>query len=101
MTILRWRLLIEKQAATFGFFRKMKDEEKDIIRLLNQRDKRAVAMLYDRYAASLYGIALQVVRSEPVAQDVIQEAFVKAWQNGSSYDFRKGTLVYRVFYKDG
>lgn len=49
-------------------------------------------MLYDNYSNALYGIILKIVRSEEVAEDVLQDAFVKIWKNVTSYDASKGTL---------
>ncbi|MDX1939421.1 MAG: sigma-70 family RNA polymerase sigma factor, partial [Saprospiraceae bacterium] len=59
---------------------------------LQQKDRQAIALLYDRYAPTLYGIVLRIVKSRESAEDIIQETFVKAWQNGSNFDTSKGTL---------
>lgn len=48
--------------------------------------------LYDRYSEALYGIALRIVRDEGTAEDVLQDAFTKIWQNGQRYDAKKGRL---------
>jgi len=66
--------------------------EKLIIRLLQQSDERAIEMLYDDYAAALYGVVFRIVLSEELAQDVLQESFVKIWKNGQQYNRSKGTL---------
>lgn len=66
--------------------------EKLIIRLLQHNDDRAIELLYDDYAAALYGVIFRIVLSEEVAQDVLQEAFVKIWKNGQKYNASKGTL---------
>lgn len=66
--------------------------EKLIIRLLQRSDERAIEMLYDDYAAALYGVVFRVVLSEEIAQDVLQESFVKIWKNGQQYNSSKGTL---------
>jgi len=67
-------------------------KDHQIIELLQQQDKKAIDALYDQYSSALYGIVLNIVRSEMVAQDVLQEAFVKIWSKGVSYDPLKGTL---------
>ena len=51
-----------------------------------------IETLYDQYAPNLYGIVLHIVREESVAEDVIQEAFVKIWKNGDRFQPEKGTL---------
>jgi len=63
-----------------------------ITELLKAKDKRAIEVLYDQYAPNLYGVVLKIVRSEEIAQDVMQDAFVKVWQKADQYDASKGTL---------
>ena len=66
--------------------------EADLVALLQRRDQRGFALLYDNYSAALYGIILKIVRTEEVAADVMQDAFVKIWRNIDSYHSGKGTL---------
>ncbi len=70
----------------------MQISDAQITTLLQQQDEQAIGLLYDRYAPALYGIVLRIVHSKEVAEDVMQETFVKAWRNGSAYDTSKGTL---------
>lgn len=67
-------------------------EEKKIIAWLITKDKRAIEYLYDRYGNALYGMVLRIVHSEALAQDIVQEAFVKIWQHGEKYDEQKASL---------
>ncbi|NJL74157.1 MAG: sigma-70 family RNA polymerase sigma factor [Saprospiraceae bacterium] len=67
-------------------------EEKKIIAWLIAKDKRAIEYLYDRYGNALYGMVLRIVHSETLAQDIVQEAFVKIWQHGEKYDEQKASL---------
>ena len=60
--------------------------------LLKSRDKAAIEMLYDHYAKAIYGIVLRIVRSPGLAEEVMQDTFVKAWRNGENYDETKGRL---------
>ena len=69
----------------------MKDE-KQIIQWLQAQDKRAISYLYDAYSGALYGLILRMVQSEEVAQDLVQDTFVKVWKNGHRYNSTKGTL---------
>jgi RNA polymerase sigma-70 factor (ECF subfamily) len=70
----------------------MEDKTTDIIKLLKHQDKRAISLLYDKYGAALYGITLKIVQSEVLAEDVLQDSFVKVWKNAASFDEKKGTL---------
>lgn len=66
--------------------------EQELITLLQRRDRDAFALLYDRYAAALYGAILRVVHQEALAEDVLQETFVKVWGACESYSPAKGKL---------
>ena len=68
------------------------NKQKYLIRLLQKKDKKAISLLYDNYASSLYGIILKIVRSEELAEDVLQDAFIKIWKNGPSYNEKRGSL---------
>ena len=57
-----------------------------IIFQLQQQDQRAIAALYDQYGAALYGVVLRIVQSRELAEQVLQDTFVKAWRNGASYN---------------
>ncbi|NJO00428.1 MAG: sigma-70 family RNA polymerase sigma factor [Bacteroidia bacterium] len=67
------------------------NEEKLVI-LLKAHERRAFAHLYDQYGAALYGVILRVVKAPEVAQEVLQDSFVKIWKNMDSYDPAKGSL---------
>lgn len=64
----------------------------DIIQLLKQKDKRAISVIYDKYGPALFGIAVRIVESETLAEDVIQDAFIKIWRNADKFNEKKGTL---------
>lgn len=66
--------------------------EKQLIERLTQRDKSALEYLYDHYSGALYGVVLRIVKSETIAEEVVQDAFVKIWDKIASYDVQKGTL---------
>lgn len=64
----------------------------DIVMRVKNGDQAAFGRLYDRYVAAIYGIVLKIVRSEDVAEDVLQDTFVKIWKNIHSYNSAKGTV---------
>ena len=66
--------------------------EKQLIQWLQQKNKRAIEALYDQYSAALYGMLLRMTQDEMLAQDILQEVFVKVWKNGDRYDSQKGKL---------
>ena len=54
--------------------------EKEIVHLLQNGDKKAISLLYENYADALYGVIRKVILDEDLAQDVLQETFVKVWR---------------------
>jgi DNA-directed RNA polymerase specialized sigma24 family protein len=68
------------------------DNQTQITELLQQKDAFALAQLYDDYGATLYGVVLRIVRSKEIAEQVIQDTFLKVWHHAASYDASKGRL---------
>jgi len=62
------------------------------VSLLQNRDNKAFAYLYDNYAAALNSIILQIVNDAQLANDVLQEVFVNIWRRIEQYDAGKGRL---------
>lgn len=71
--------------------------EKHIVELLQERNDKAISLLYDNYGDTLLGVAKKVVRSDDIAQDVLQESFVKIWKKADSYDPSKAKLFTWLF----
>ncbi|WP_434037688.1 RNA polymerase sigma factor [Formosa sp. 4Alg 33] len=75
--------------------------EQEIVELLKHGDKKAIALLYQHYADSLLGVISKVIADEDLAQDVLQESFIKVWKKAKSYDSSKAKLftwLYRISY---
>jgi RNA polymerase sigma factor (sigma-70 family) len=66
--------------------------EGELVTLLKQRDQAAFSYLYDHYSGSLYAIIINIVPDRELANDVLQEVFVKIWKQIDSYDTTKGRL---------
>jgi len=45
-----------------------------------ERDRAAFALLYQATAAKLYGIVLRILRRRELADEVLQEVFVRIWE---------------------
>lgn len=69
-----------------------KYSEPELVRLLRQRSQHAFSYLYDNYSGALLSIILNIVNDEELANDVLQEVFVKIWKQGDTYDSSKGRL---------
>ena len=71
--------------------------ERHIVSLLAEKDDKAISLLYDNYGDTLFGVAYKVVKDEDLAQDVVQESFVKIWKKSDSYDATKAKLFTWLF----
>lgn len=69
-----------------------KYSEEDLIFSLRGKDEQAFSYLYDNYSPALFGLIFKMVNDKELAEDILQEAFVKIWNNFSSYDNTKGRL---------
>jgi RNA polymerase sigma-70 factor (ECF subfamily) len=49
-------------------------------------DAGALAEVYDRYARAVWAVAMTVTRADHLAQEAVQEAFIRAWNAAPSYD---------------
>ena len=70
----------------------LKYTEPELVDLLKQHQQNAFSYLYDNYSAALYGIILTIVPDRDLANDILQEVFVKIWKQVTTYDATKGKL---------
>lgn len=71
---------------------KIKYTEEELIMLLQSGDRSAFEYLYDHYSGALNAVICKLISDRQLAEDILQEAFVKIWNNFSSYDSSKGRL---------
>jgi RNA polymerase sigma-70 factor (ECF subfamily) len=55
-------------------------------------DPDAAAAFIRRFQRRVYGLARSIVSDATLAEDVAQEAFVRAWRHGAAYDPRRGSV---------
>jgi len=56
-------------------------------------DAQATAAFVRRFQARVFGLALSIVGVPAVAEEVAQEAFVRAWRFAGGYDPRRGAVA--------
>jgi RNA polymerase sigma-70 factor (family 1) len=54
-------------------------DDLQLLRLLNQGDKKAFEAIYDRYAQSLFRYVYNHTRIKEVSEEIVQEIFVSLW----------------------
>ena len=69
-----------------------KYNEEELVFALQHKDQQAFSYLYDNYSGALFGLIFKIVNDKELAEDILQEAFLKIWNNFSNYDSSKGRL---------
>lgn len=59
---------------------------------LKAQDTLAIRALYDMYSGALLGVISRIIPQTEVAEDLLQETFIKIWNSAGSYDNSKGRL---------
>ena len=69
-------------------------DEKELLLLLLKGNEQAFEKIYKLYSARLYGNLLKLVKSEAEAQEILQDVFLKIWENRQSIDMEKSFRSY-------
>jgi RNA polymerase sigma-70 factor (ECF subfamily) len=56
-------------------------------------DPEAALVLVRRYQHRVHGVAVGILRDRGRAEDVAQEAFLRAWRHASAFDARRGSVA--------
>jgi RNA polymerase sigma-70 factor (ECF subfamily) len=68
-------------------------DDEELMQRLAYRDLVAFRALYDRYGNLVYSAALRVVRDGQIAEDMVQEIFLRIWRKPESYVAQRGRFV--------
>ncbi len=68
------------------------DADRDLVARLRRREPQALAELYDRYGRLVYSLVLRVVRDGAVAEDLVQETFLRVWNRAQGFDAERGSV---------
>jgi RNA polymerase sigma-70 factor (ECF subfamily) len=73
-------------------------DDTTLVKRLQARDAAALEELLTVHGSRLYGVALQIMRNETDAQEVVQDALITIWQKIDSFEGRSAfsTWLYRV-----
>ncbi|MDT0645532.1 sigma-70 family RNA polymerase sigma factor [Zunongwangia sp. F260] len=61
-----------------------------LIAQLQEGNEKAFERIYQLYATSMYGIIFSIVRDEKISEEILQDVFLKIWDNAPSYDSDQG-----------
>ena len=65
----------------------------ELLILCAKGDQRAYETLYRTVSPKLYALSLALLRNEEMAEDVLQDSFIKIWNRAMSYDPAKGSAM--------
>ena len=68
-----------------------------LIAAISRGDSHALEILYDRYAAGVYHLALRMLNSPELAEELVQEAFWRVWRRSASFECRRGGVAAWLF----
>jgi RNA polymerase sigma-70 factor (ECF subfamily) len=66
--------------------------DEDLARRLQRRDSTAMGELYDRFGRVAYSVILAIVRDGSLAEDLVQETFLRVWNRIHAFEAGRGSL---------
>lgn len=66
--------------------------EEVLVQGLRSHSKMHYEYVYDHYANALYGAILKIVTKEEVAEEILQDTFLRIWDKIEGYDPSRGRL---------
>jgi RNA polymerase sigma-70 factor (ECF subfamily) len=63
-----------------------------LVRAVSEGDEAALAELYRRHAAGAFAVAVRILRRGELAEDVVQDLFVRLWDHPGGFDPERGSL---------
>lgn len=70
----------------------MKYTSEELIIQIQNGNQKAFTYLYDNYSKALFGVIYNIASSQELAEDILQQAFLKIWESFGSYNESKGRL---------
>jgi RNA polymerase sigma-70 factor (ECF subfamily) len=64
----------------------------ELARQLQKRDPEAMGKLYDRFGRVAWSVIVAIVRDESIAEDLVQETFLRVWNRIHAFEPGKGAL---------
>jgi RNA polymerase sigma-70 factor, ECF subfamily len=63
-----------------------------LVQMIKSKSERGFNVLYTNYSKALYGVLFKYVRRTELADDLLQDTFVKIWKYIDAFDPAKGSL---------
>lgn len=66
--------------------------DSELIARIQKRDPDGLAEAYNRYSGIAYGLFMRITHDQAVAEDLLQELFLRVWNRAREFDAAKGAL---------
>jgi RNA polymerase sigma-70 factor (ECF subfamily) len=73
-------------------FAAIAEGDAELARRLQKRDPQALGELYDRYGRLAFSLIYRIVRDTAIAEDLVQETFLRVWNRSQGFDADRGAL---------
>jgi RNA polymerase sigma-70 factor, ECF subfamily len=70
----------------------IRESDRELAARLQRRETRAMADLYDRFGRLVYSVIYAIVRDSGIAEDLLQETFLRIWNRSAGFDAERGAL---------
>jgi RNA polymerase sigma-70 factor (ECF subfamily) len=78
--------------------------DQELVAHIARGERWAFELLYERYVAQAFGLALRMMQDRATAEDIVQEAFCRVWQRATHFNVQAGgnvrawllTIVHRL-----
>lgn len=67
-------------------------DDAQLVERLKRREPQAMADMYDRYGRATYSLIFRIVRNPAIAEDLVQETFLRVWNRVHAFDSERGAL---------
>ena len=64
----------------------------ELMELCTAGDPKALESVYDRYSRMVYSLALRIAGQPAVAEEIVQDVFLKLWRSADQYRAERGPL---------
>jgi len=68
------------------------EDDRNLAERLKRRESSVMGELYDRYGKLAFSLIYRIVRDIGVAEDLVQETFLRVWNRSQGFDAERGAL---------
>jgi RNA polymerase sigma-70 factor (ECF subfamily) len=72
-------------------------DDETLLARIADGDSRALELLYDRYARVVYALAVRMLGTGELAEDIVQETFWRVWRRSNTFQARRGQVAAWIF----